>query len=98
MKEPATTSPFAALSSQEKKERWICWQSQKQPEELPVAKPTKGNDGSESVLKIAKPTVSRETFTPRHSQYDAVIHRMHRAQRQATAYVSCASEPSTMQD
>ena len=98
MKEPAATSPFAALSSQEQKEKWICWQSQKQPEERPVSKPTDGDGRSESVLRLNKPTVSRESFVPHHSQYDAVVRRMQQAKRQVTAYVSCSSEGSTRQD
>lgn len=98
MKEPAATSPFAALSSQEQKEKWICWQSQKQPEEMPLSKPTDVDARSESVLTIAKPTDSLEKYVPHHSQYDAVIRRMQKAQKQVTTYVSCTSEPSTRQD
>lgn len=98
MKEPAATSPFAALSSQEQKEKWICWQSQKQPEERPVSKPTEGDVWSESVLHLGKPTESREVYVPQHSQYDAVVRRMQQAKRQVTAYVSCSSEGSTRQD
>lgn len=43
MKEPAAVSPFAALSRQEQKEQWICWQCQRGPEPV-EAKPTIDDD------------------------------------------------------
>ena len=97
MKEPAT-SPFAALSSKEQKEKWICWQSQKQPDTQPISKPTDSDTRSESVLRLNKPTESREAYVPHHSQYDAVVRRMQQAKRQVTTYISCSSEGSTRQD
>ena len=98
MKEPAATSPFAALSPQEQLEKWICWQSQKQPDETPVTKPTGTDLKSESVLHLQKPTASQETYVPHHSQYDAVIRRIQKAQRQTAAYISCSSAGITRQD
>ena len=98
MKEPAATSPFAALSPQEQLEKWICWQSQKQPDETLVAKPTGTDLKSESVLHLQKPTASQETYVPHHSQYDAVIRRIQKAQRQTASYVNCSSSGIIKQD
>lgn len=98
MKDTAATSPFAALSSQEQKEKWICWQCQHAAEYIPVEaeeKPTPDQKRSVPLPELRLPqepdrtqTVSLPKPTVRHSQYDAVIKRMKNAQRQATAYKS----------
>ena len=68
-------SPFAALTPQEQKEQWICWQAArgcKEPEELP---------------ELSLPQQERPVPPPapkvRHSQYDAVIRRMKQARSRA---------------
>lgn len=89
MGKPSTVSPFAALNSQQQKEQWICWQSQKQSENIDIeAKPTKADSRSESVLNESKPTIGRIAKTY-HSQYNAVLKRMKQAQRQASCYIDC---------
>lgn len=100
MKEPAVVSPFAALSHQEQKEQWICWQCQRGPKPI-EAKPTVDDVRSVSLpeLKLpteesSKPTESPSKQTevarprPYHGQYDAVIRKMKQAQRQTGAYAS----------
>lgn len=89
MGKPSTISPFAALNSQQQKEQWICWQSQKQSENIDVEdKPTETDLRSESVLDESKPTAGRVAKTY-HSQYNAVLKRMKQAQRQASCYIDC---------
>lgn len=97
MKEPAATSPFAAMTSQEQKERWICWQSQKQLNETIITKPTVDDVRSESVLHTSKQTASWECEATHHGQYDAVIRRMKQAQQRTLTYTSCASGDGTRQ-
>ncbi len=100
MKEPAAVSPFAALSRQEQKEQWICWQCQRGPEQV-EAKPTAEDDRSVSLPGFKLPTQepSKPTEDPKkpttvarprpyHGQYDAVIRKMKQAQRQTGAYTS----------
>lgn len=93
MKEAAATSPFAALSHQEQKERWICWQCQRvaqAPREVPEKQ-----ESAPALPTIRLPQAPAPEQKPaqpvppiRHSQYDAVVGRMRSAQKQATAYRS----------
>lgn len=106
MKEPASASPFAALSSQEQKEKWICWQCQHAAEYIPTDEPTKESVRSVSLPELhlpqspakemtdrrSNPTVVRQNSLIHHGQYDAVIRRMKTAQRQAGAYMSWIEE------
>ncbi len=100
MKEPAAVSPFAALSRQEQKEQWICWQCQRGPEPV-EAKPTMDENRSVSLPGLRLPTQESPKPTeapqkpttvartrPYHGQYDAVIRKMKQAQRQTGAYTS----------
>lgn len=100
MKEPAAVSPFAALSRQEQKEQWICWQCQRGPEPVET-KPTVDSDRSVPLPELKLPTedTSKQTESsnkptkvarprPYHGQYDAVIRKMKQAQRQTGAYTS----------
>lgn len=87
--------PFAALSPQEQKERWICWQCQRPAEPLP-AEASLEDDAPAPPLPALKlpglPTEEEPAPPPapaiRHGQYDAVIRRMQMAQRRTTAYTS----------
>lgn len=90
MKEVYATSPFAALTAQEQKERWICWQSQKREEKAALKHVDEKESEHESVLEYTKPTEVCERMKPRHSQYDAVIKRMQTAQRSAKTYTNCS--------
>lgn len=96
MNELSARSPFAARSSQEQQEQWLCWQSQR-PAQQPLAKPTGTDPRSESVLNAAKPTNSRFYPQPGKSQYAAVVQRMRRAAGQARGYASWATADSTVQ-
>lgn len=85
MKTSETCSPFAALTSQEQKERWICWQcdqEQRQRAEPEAPKPLP----ELRLPKVPAPSVSAPA-APRqpihHGQYDAVLRRMKDARRQA---------------
>lgn len=90
MEKPSAVSPFAALTSQQQKEQWICWQSQKQTvETIEPAKPTNVDEWSELVSDDAKPTVSLQPTRTHHSQYNAVLARMKQAQKRANAYIDC---------
>lgn len=106
MKEPASASPFAALSSQEQKEKWICWQCQHTAEYIPTDEPTKESIRSvplpelrlpqspakETTDRRSNPTAIQQKTSIRHGQYDAVIRRMKTAQRQASAYTVWSKE------
>ena len=90
MDKPSAVSPFAALTSQQQKEQWICWQSQKQTvETIEPAKPTDTDVRSGSVSDDAKPTKSLQPTRTYHSQYNAVLARMKQAQKRTNAYVDC---------
>lgn len=90
MDKPSAVSPFAALTSQQQKEQWICWQSQKQTvETIESAKPTDVDVWSESVSDDVKPTASPQPTQTHHSQYNAVLARMQQAQKRTNAYVDC---------
>ena len=84
MKTSETCSPFAALTSQEQKERWICWQCDQELRQHAGAQAPKPLPE----LRLPKPPAPRET-PPRprqpihHGQYDAVLRRMKDARRQA---------------
>ena len=110
MKEPATTSPFAAMNSREQKEQWICVQCAHAPIDQHFPKPTERDE--RSVLSgtptipdtpVDKPTNSRSKQTegryltkPHHGQYDAVIRRMQSAGQRAGHYTSCCAEVSSV--
>lgn len=96
MNEPSARSPFAARSSQEQQEQWLCWQSQR-PARQPLSKPTGTDSRSESVLDASKPTESRFHLQPGSSQYAAVVQRMRRAVSKAQGYASWAPADSTVQ-
>lgn len=106
MKEPASASPFAALSSQEQKEKWICWQCQHAAEYIPTDEPAKETIRSVSLPELrlpqspakeatdcrSNPTAVQQRPLIHHGQYDAVIRRMKTAQRQASAYTVWSEE------
>ena len=110
MKEPAATSPFAAMNSREQKEQWICWQCAHAPVDQHSPKPT--DQDIRSVLSetpiasdtpVNTPTDSRSKQTegryltkPHHGQYDAVIRRMQSAGQRAGRYTSCCAEVSSV--
>lgn len=89
MKTSETCSPFAALTSQEQKERWICWQCDQE------LRQHAGTEASKPLpeLRLPHPPAPKETpsreapLRPRqpihHGQYDAVLRRMKDARRQA---------------
>lgn len=91
MGRPTAISPFAAMTRQQQKEQWICWQSQKQSKVTDIKQePTDADLGSESVLEASKPTESRASeFKIHHGQYDAILARMKQAQKQARSYIDC---------
>ena len=71
-------SPFAALTPQQQKEQWICWQAARQraccqPESLPEL----------HLPKPEKPVPPPPAPPVRHSQYDAIVRRMKQARCQA---------------
>ena len=78
MHEMHEKSPFAALTPQEQKEQWICWQAVHQRPCAPEPFPE---------MHLPKAEIRRETPPPmpvaRHSQYDAVIKRMKQARSRA---------------
>lgn len=96
MNEASARSPFAARSSQEQQEQWLCWQSQHM-QELPLAKPTVTDSRSESVLNVAKPTKSRFPTSPGRSQYNAVVQRMRKATSRVQGYTSWPAVESAPQ-
>lgn len=73
-------SPFAALTPQEQKEQWICWQAAHQralePEKLPDL------HLPETEPKRPAPPVPPMPLA-RHGQYDAIIRRMKQARQHA---------------
>lgn len=93
-----SSSPFAALTTRERLERWNLWQSQHRGEMLAVQEQTDGDDRSESVLIKSKPTESRVVNRSHHSQYDAVVKRMRQAMRGAGSYQTCVPAESTRQE
>lgn len=106
MKETASASPFAALSSQEQKEKWICWQCQHAAEYIPADEPAKEpvrsvslpelrlpqSPASETTDGRSNPTAVQQRPAIHHGQYDAVIRRMKTAQRQAGAYTAWSED------
>lgn len=96
MKTTESASPFAALSPQEQKERWICWQCQHSAETVPIdVQPESGNTPALTLPPLKLPEVppeepNNDRLVPaiRHGQYDAVIRRMQMAQRRTTTYTS----------
>lgn len=95
MNEPSTRSPFAAMSSQEQQEQWLCWQTQRMAQQ--PAEPTDEGNRPESVVQARKPTVSRFAGGPGKSQYTAVVQRIRRAAGRAQAYTSCQPVETTVQ-
>ena len=93
-----TSSPFSAMTTKERLEQWNHWHSQHQEEMVVSVKPTDENQRSESVLHQEKPTNSRSTMKPHHSQYDAVVNRLRRASGGAGRFQSCSEVESTRQD
>jgi len=93
-----TLSPFAALTTKERLEKWNLWQSQHQEEIAIKSEPTIGDSWSESVSQGAKPTVGRDSIKPHHSQYDAVVKRMRMASRGARSFQPCTTVDNTRQD
>ena len=80
MREPASLSPFAALSPREQKEQWIWWQCQKIEAEQEIAPSrieTEETAGALPEFQLPK---------QRDGQYDAVIRRMKDAGRMAGNY------------
>ena len=57
MKEPAMTSPFSAMNSQEQKEQWICWQCANEANAPANSKPTMQNDRSVSPQPLHLPNM-----------------------------------------
>ena len=110
MKEPAMTSPFSAMNSQEQKEQWICWQCAHEANSPANSNPTMQNDRSVSPQPLhlpnmeeakptectTKPTESRFCVKPHHGQYDAVIRRLQAAGQRAGRYTSCTAEVSSV--
>lgn len=96
MNEPSTRSPFAAKSSQEQQEQWLCWQTRHLAQQ-PLIKPTDDDLRSESVLPPRKPTDSRFSVQPGKSQYSAVVQRMRKATSRAQAYTSWSAQETTVQ-
>lgn len=93
-----TLSPFAALTTKERLEKWNLWQSQHQAEIAIASEPTIGDSRLESVSHEAKPTKGRDAIRPHHSQYDAVVKRMRMANRGARSFQPCSAVDSTRQD
>lgn len=96
MNEPSNRSPFAALTTQEQQERWLCWQNQ-HPAEQQLAKPTAADFRSESVISTIKQTKSRKRQSPGLTQYSAVVQRMRQAASKVQGYKSCSEEECTVQ-
>lgn len=96
MNEPSNRSPFAALTSQEQQERWLCWQNQHLAEQQ-LIKPTAADFRSESVIQTTKQTESRKRQSPGLTQYSAVVQRMRQAASKVQGYKSCSAEDSTVQ-
>ena len=100
MKQYTPSSPFAALNSQEQKERWIVWQAQHDATK-PIGASLPENNirgGSEEKTRPATNDAERihETATPRaihHGQYDAVINRMNAARRKTSGFVPAMKPP-----
>ena len=95
MKEqPSATSPFAMLDTREQMEQWIWWHCQKQecdesekkdlrPCALPELKPDRKE--KQDCESAGKPDMRLPAS--RHRQYDAVLHRMNLACKQAKDYI-----------
>ena len=84
MKTSENSSPFAALTSQEQKERWICWQCAREsqrrvaePEPVPERMPEL------RLPQAPAPASAPPRQRPHHSQYDAVMRRMKDARLKA---------------
>ena len=88
MKEACNSSPFAALSGQEQKEKWICWQAQKNEQRKAEIEASVAETNQESVLVATEKNAGR-TMPTHHSQYLTVLKRMTMAQRRTGAYQSC---------
>ena len=93
MKQCRQASPFAALGSQEQKERWIVWQAQHDATR-PIGVSLPENSIREAAEEKKRPANDaeriHETATPRaihHGQYDAVINRMNAARRKTSGFV-----------
>lgn len=83
MREPAKTSPFAALTPQEQKEQWIWWQCQH-----PAGIQETDLTAAPSLPQEIRSSPQQPTPAPRHDQYNAVLRRMREAGKHAGDYQS----------
>lgn len=73
---PSAQSPFAALSPQEQKEQWICWQAAHSDRMYGKCDPP-----PLTLPRCEQPRPVPPAPPVRHSQYDAIIRRMKQARQ-----------------
>ncbi len=90
MKEPMSTSPFAAKTPQELRHQWTVWQAQ-QDVTRPVANMPQSGDEAMPAEETPEPPQAPpplpKRILSRHGQYDSILRRMKNAGQQATNYI-----------